>query len=158
MDKVSGISLSTLADNYFVIHVSGEYDYVYESHRKTEIVTLICELIKEKTEKRPDVIFTDRYCSLQSLEFINCSIKYTAKGNKPRLIQFQKDESCLNAKFKKSGNTMNVMVASGLSKGNCISHSVPTLLDSGRKKMSHAKPPTHRLNQINRTGVGKKGI
>jgi hypothetical protein len=29
-DAIDSISLSTLSDNYFVIHVPSEYDYVYE--------------------------------------------------------------------------------------------------------------------------------
>ena len=36
--NISHISVSLLSDNFFVIHVPQEYDYVYVSGRKTEIV------------------------------------------------------------------------------------------------------------------------
>ena len=39
--NVSHISVSLLSDNFFVIHVPQEYDYVYASGRKTEIVAAL---------------------------------------------------------------------------------------------------------------------
>ena len=39
--NISHISVSLLSDNFFVIHVPQEYDYVYVSGRKTEIVAAL---------------------------------------------------------------------------------------------------------------------
>ena len=39
--NINHISVSLLSDNFFVIHVPQEYDYVYVSGRKTEIVAAL---------------------------------------------------------------------------------------------------------------------
>lgn len=39
--NISHISVSLLSDNFFVIHVPQEYDYVYVSGRKTEIIAAL---------------------------------------------------------------------------------------------------------------------
>lgn len=39
--NISHISVSLLSDNFFVIHVPQEYDYVYASARKTEIIAVL---------------------------------------------------------------------------------------------------------------------
>jgi len=128
--SVTGISLSTLQDNYFVIHVFGEYDYIYESPKKNEIITLISELFKDGTSQKLNVNFTD-------------NVEYIAKGGKKRTIHFVKDEAAKEAKFKKSGEVMTVSVATGLSK------------DVGRKKERMIKQ-SNVITQINRNGVSNK--
>ena len=39
--NISHISVSLLSDNFFVIHVPQEYDYVYVSGQKTEIIAAL---------------------------------------------------------------------------------------------------------------------
>lgn len=39
--NISHISVSLLSDNFFVIHVPQEYDYVYASGSKTEIIAAL---------------------------------------------------------------------------------------------------------------------
>ncbi len=68
------ISMSTLADNFFILHVPTEYDYVVESKKKSEVVTVLCEVIKELTGNRPQITFSDKYgifceCSKPDLAF-----------------------------------------------------------------------------------------
>ena len=36
--NISHISVSLLSDNFFVVHVPQEYDYVYASGRKSEVI------------------------------------------------------------------------------------------------------------------------
>jgi hypothetical protein len=60
LSSVAGISMSTLQDNFFILHIPAEYDYLIESKRKTEIVTVLWELIKEVTGNRPQITFSDR--------------------------------------------------------------------------------------------------
>ena len=43
LDKISGVSLSTMPDNFFCVHVGGEYDYLLVSNKKTEIVKVLCQ-------------------------------------------------------------------------------------------------------------------
>lgn len=41
ISNISHISASLLNDNFFIIHVPSEYDYVYVSGRKTEVVSIL---------------------------------------------------------------------------------------------------------------------
>lgn len=41
LSNISHISTSLLSDNFFLVHVPSEYDYVYVSGRKTEIVSIL---------------------------------------------------------------------------------------------------------------------
>ncbi len=41
LSNISHISTSQLSDNFFLIHVPTEYDYLYISGRKTEIVAVL---------------------------------------------------------------------------------------------------------------------
>ena len=49
MSNISHISTSRLRDNFFVIHVPTEYDYVYVSEHKVEIMTLLQRLHRTAT-------------------------------------------------------------------------------------------------------------
>jgi len=76
--------LSTLADDFFVLHVPSEYDNVFESVFKTELISLIKEKITESGRNVP-VNFTD-------------NIEYTLKkegfgGGGKKTIKFVKDAS-----------------------------------------------------------------
>eukprot|EP00696_Hemimastix_kukwesjijk_P020263 gnl/Hemi2/9820_TR3411_c0_g1_i1.p1 gnl/Hemi2/9820_TR3411_c0_g1~~gnl/Hemi2/9820_TR3411_c0_g1_i1.p1 ORF type:complete len:186 (+),score=30.50 gnl/Hemi2/9820_TR3411_c0_g1_i1:84-641(+) len=44
LTKINGVSLSQLSDNFFTVHVLGEYDYLLVSGKKTEIVTTLCDI------------------------------------------------------------------------------------------------------------------
>lgn len=49
LSNISHISTSLLSDNFFLIHVPSEYDYVYVSGRKTEIVSTLRLAYQEAT-------------------------------------------------------------------------------------------------------------
>ena len=49
--NMSHISVSLLSDNFFVIHVPQEYDYVYVSGRKTEIIAALRLAYSEATSE-----------------------------------------------------------------------------------------------------------
>jgi myosin-1 len=51
LDKVSGVTLSPLADNFCVLHVSGDFDYVLVFERKTEFVTALNDALTAKGQK-----------------------------------------------------------------------------------------------------------
>lgn len=58
--NATGLSLSTLQDDFFVIHFgSGDYDMAYASPKKTEIMCIIYEQFKELTNSTLQVNFTD---------------------------------------------------------------------------------------------------
>ena len=41
LGNISHISTSLMSDNFFIIHVPVEYDYLFVSRRKTEIVSIL---------------------------------------------------------------------------------------------------------------------
>jgi len=100
MKSITGVSLSKLADNYFVLHVPAEYDYVYESAKKTVFVILLNREYK-RIQNRPLEIRV-----VQNIEF---KLK---KGTKE--IQFTKDEQIHDAVLKKNKGKLQVTVASGV--------------------------------------------
>lgn len=49
LKDVSGVSVSPLADNFVVLQVAKEYDYVFVAERKTELLTALNDAIKTLT-------------------------------------------------------------------------------------------------------------
>eukprot|EP00455_Lapot_gusevi_P016296 TRINITY_DN1837_c0_g1_i15.p1 TRINITY_DN1837_c0_g1~~TRINITY_DN1837_c0_g1_i15.p1 ORF type:complete len:865 (+),score=234.52 TRINITY_DN1837_c0_g1_i15:192-2597(+) len=47
--SVASVSVSPLSDNFFVINVPSEYDYVFISERKTEIIAALCDVYRTCT-------------------------------------------------------------------------------------------------------------
>jgi len=78
--KIAKISVSHLADNLFVLHVMGEYDYVFLAERKTELLAELVEEYKLLTQNKLPVEFCD-------------SISYTDKDKSQHRITFQQDLS-----------------------------------------------------------------
>jgi hypothetical protein len=75
--NISHISTSTLRDNFFIIHVPTEYDYVYLSEYKMEIMTLLQKLQQVATGMEMS-LHVDNILTFQTdkdqvrrLEFIN---------------------------------------------------------------------------------------
>eukprot|EP00299_Pterocystis_sp_00344_P000561 c10143_g1_i1.p1 GENE.c10143_g1_i1~~c10143_g1_i1.p1 ORF type:complete len:258 (-),score=48.06 c10143_g1_i1:52-804(-) len=61
ISKLKSISLSTLPDNFFCIHVSQEYDYLMVSGRKVEIVTVLRMNYNNLTQKVLEINFSDSF-------------------------------------------------------------------------------------------------
>jgi len=59
LGNIQQLSLSTLADNFVVVHV-GEYDTALESKYKTEFITILMENYQLTTGRSLNVNFTDR--------------------------------------------------------------------------------------------------
>jgi len=102
ISSVGSLSLSTLSDNYIVVHCPSEYDNLFENDKKTEIVAVLCELAKN-SGRELTVNFSD-------------SISYKIKTKDSRNVNFSKNESAAQATVKKSGKNLNVQVKSGLPK------------------------------------------
>jgi len=96
--SIRAISLSTLADNYFVVHTGGsEADFLLENEHKTEIVMLL----REQTREAVQITFND-------------NITYKLATGDSRTINFQKNESASRVQLKKAGKQLTVGIASGL--------------------------------------------
>ncbi len=47
--NIGHLSTSLLQDNFFVVHVPSEYDYLFVSSRKTEVVSVLMKAYSEAT-------------------------------------------------------------------------------------------------------------
>jgi len=59
ISTVGGVSLSTKADNYFIIHVPKEYDYLFICDRKTEFITALSDQYQLALGKPLPLTFKD---------------------------------------------------------------------------------------------------
>ena len=57
--KISAVSLSKLADNFVVVHVASQYDYVFECERKTELITSMVDAYRTATGSALQLNFVD---------------------------------------------------------------------------------------------------
>ena len=103
ISSVGSVSLSTLADNYIVIHCPNEYDFLVENDKKTEITMVLLEACKNATGREIQVNFND-------------SITYKIKTKDTRTVKFAKNEAAQNALLKKSGKNLTVQIKTGLPK------------------------------------------
>lgn len=79
LTQLSSVGLSELADNFFVLRVDSEYDYVLDNIRKTEIVTLLNELF-ELSKRKLTIVFSNQ-------------LKYKIKSKRERTIKFEQSSS-----------------------------------------------------------------
>lgn len=56
MSNISHISTSLLSDNFFVIHVPTEYDYLLVSPRKTEIIGALRQAYSVATKEELQLV------------------------------------------------------------------------------------------------------
>ena len=103
ISSIGSISLSTLCDNYIVIHCPSEYDNLFENDKKTEILAVLSEVVKNSTGRDITVNFND-------------NLQYKIKTKDSRSVKFTKNEGAATAILKKSGKNLNVQVKSGLPK------------------------------------------
>ncbi|KCV73289.1 myosin I [Fonticula alba] len=95
LDKIEAVSVSTLADDVVVFHIPGEYDNVFETVFKTELISLMVEKAKDHFGKTLNVRFSD-------------AITYTVKkvgfsGAGTRVIKFQHDSTVKIPTMNKNG-------------------------------------------------------
>lgn len=122
--SIGSISLSTLSDNYIVIHVPSEYDNLFENDKKTEIATVLCECYENSTGRELAINFND-------------SISYKIKTKDTRNVRFQKNEAAATAMLKKAGKNLTVSIKSGLPKDT---DTTPKNFANRGASSSHAGP------------------
>lgn len=66
MQNTEKVSLSELSDNFFALRIPSEYDCLMASTRKSEIVTVLVEAVKQlissnSPENELQVVFSHRY-------------------------------------------------------------------------------------------------
>eukprot|EP01101_Sappina_pedata_P012200 TRINITY_DN8339_c0_g1_i1.p1 TRINITY_DN8339_c0_g1~~TRINITY_DN8339_c0_g1_i1.p1 ORF type:complete len:199 (+),score=52.94 TRINITY_DN8339_c0_g1_i1:73-597(+) len=82
------ISMSTLPDNFFAIHIPIEYDYLMVSSRKIELVIKLLEAYERLTSRPLQVNFSDRF-------------EYKAAASLVKEIVFTKGEGGVNTAISK---------------------------------------------------------
>ncbi|XP_041798988.1 myosin IEb [Chelmon rostratus] len=143
LNKIQSVSLSTLQDDFFIIHEE-EYDSVLQSVFKTEFLSLLVKRYQEKTQKKLPLKFNNL------LEF---KVKkggwgpFSSSGS--RQIQFQVGQGD-EAILKPSGKVLQVSIGPGLPK-----NSRPTRRDNRKSRyMSNQAPPTSQYNSAPRSRGG----
>ncbi|XP_067456347.1 myosin IEb [Thunnus thynnus] len=130
LNKIQSVSLSTLQDDFFIIHEE-EYDSVLQSVFKTEFLSLLVKRYQDKTQKKLPLKFNNL------LEF---KVKkggwgpFSSAGS--RQIQFQMGQGD-EAVLKPSGKVLQVSIGAGLPK-----NSRPTRTDKRKSRyMGNQAPP-----------------
>ncbi|CAM9890129.1 unnamed protein product [Lampetra planeri] len=148
LNKIEGVSLSTLQDDFFIVH-EAEYDSLLESMFKTEFLSLLVKRYEERTQRKLHMKFAN------SLEF---KVKKEGwggwpGGGGPRQVSFVQGQGDV-AVLKPSGKQFTIAIGQGLP-----SNSRPTRRDapSGRSRpqnratASHGgpqfRPPQHQHQQ-----------
>ncbi|NP_001118234.1 amoeboid myosin I [Strongylocentrotus purpuratus] len=105
LNHIHSVSLSTLQDDMFVLHVSEEYDSILESTFKTEFLTVLNKKFQETLQQKLMVNFND------SIEF---SVKKEGwGGGGTRTVRFAQGQGD-TAVLKPSSKILTVSIGSGL--------------------------------------------
>ncbi|KAI8803169.1 P-loop containing nucleoside triphosphate hydrolase protein, partial [Cladochytrium replicatum] len=105
IQDIAGVSLSTKADDFFVLHVKNDYDTVMENPLKTELLTVLSERYGIVTGQMLDLTFSDK-------------IKYTVKKTTWQSggvceIHFVTDNTCRIPTVMSKGKISEVKVKTG---------------------------------------------
>ncbi|KAJ3600036.1 hypothetical protein NHX12_033988 [Muraenolepis orangiensis] len=122
--SISGVSLSTRQDDFFVVH-EAQYDSLLESCFKTEFLSLLCKRYEQNINRKLTLCFNDR------LEFRVKKEGWGGGGS--RMLLFQMGQGDL-AQSKPGGKTLTVTVGDGLPKNSKPSRrSAPQSRGGGRQ-------------------------
>jgi len=102
LKDVQSCSLSTLKDNFVVIHCPPT-DLLIECSHKTEMLAVMLEYYQKLTSRQFALNF-------------NNSISYTIPGGDTRQLSFTQDPSCQRPKLKKAGRQLTISIAIGIGK------------------------------------------
>lgn len=61
LDEIDAVSVSTLPDGMFCMHMPESYDYVFESDKKTELIDVLATAIQKKANKKMTVNVSDKF-------------------------------------------------------------------------------------------------
>uniref|UniRef100_A0A4W6DKU8 Osteoclast-stimulating factor 1 n=1 Tax=Lates calcarifer TaxID=8187 RepID=A0A4W6DKU8_LATCA len=135
LSKIQSVSLSTLQDDFFIIHEE-EYDSVLQSIFKTEFLSLLVKRYQDKTQKKLPLKFNN---------LLEYKVKkggwgpFSSSGS--RQIQFQVGQGD-EAVLKPSGKVLQVSIGPGLPK-----NSRPTRKDNRKSRyMGNQAPPSNNYS------------
>jgi len=141
LKSIESISLSTLQDDIFVIHVRDEYDSVLESMFKTEFLHLLSKKIEAFNSNKLSINFNNK---------LTFKVKKEGwGGGGSRQINFFCSGQGNVPILKASGKTLNVTVGQGLPENSRPEIRNMRPARSAPKHMNHtrrAPPPSNRPN------------
>ncbi|KAI1715922.1 myosin head (motor domain) domain-containing protein [Ditylenchus destructor] len=117
LDKIQGIGLSPLQDDFLVVYVEGEYSSLLETPLKTELISALSKRYKERTGRQLPLDFKQSH--LITLK----KTRYDIGTPSPRQIQFSCDSTLDNGRdpfappniqLKPVGKVLQVSVPPGL--------------------------------------------
>ncbi|XP_074490931.1 unconventional myosin-If [Sebastes fasciatus] len=106
--SISGVSLSTRQDDFFILHES-QYDSLLESNFKTEFLSLLSKRYEDVNKRKLTISFTDR------LEFRVKKEGWGGGGS--RVVAFQRGQGDVS-QLKPAGKTLTITVGDGLPKSS----------------------------------------
>uniref|UniRef100_A0A4W4GQQ5 Osteoclast-stimulating factor 1 n=1 Tax=Electrophorus electricus TaxID=8005 RepID=A0A4W4GQQ5_ELEEL len=115
MDKIMAVSLSTLQDDFLILH-EHEYDSLLECVFKTEFLSLLARRFEEKTQKKLPIKFGNTLEMKLKKESWG---PWSAAGS--RQVQFIQGQGN-SAVLKPSNKTLQVSIGPGLPKNSRESH------------------------------------
>jgi myosin I len=106
--KITGVTLSTLADDFFVLHVSDDYDSVMENFLKTELITVLSENY---------TVWAGKPLSVKFQDVISYTVKKTTwQSGGTCELRFVPDSSLKFAVPKNNGKSCEIRCPVGLPK------------------------------------------
>jgi len=96
LDEIDGVSVSSLTDGHFCLHVPNQYDYLFESDKKTEILDTLSEVFRNR-DKNLKVNVADKF-------------EYNPKGSDVMSVNFVLDEGAESSFLESGGNGLTVHV------------------------------------------------
>ena len=97
--NISRLSASLLSDNFFVVHVPLEYDYLFVSGRKTEIITVLRQAFTEATSQELSIAMQNMY----DIVVILCSIVSMADLH---VVSLGRHSECLDSGINTAGQIL----------------------------------------------------
>ncbi|XP_059157051.1 unconventional myosin-Ie-like isoform X2 [Physella acuta] len=109
LDQISGIVMSTMQDDFFVLNVNNEYGSFLENVFKTEFLTVLAKKYKERTNREISIQFQD------TLDF---QVKKEGwGGGGSRQVKFLRGAGDI-AQLKPSSKVLTVTIGPGLPKNS----------------------------------------
>ncbi|KAI8789436.1 unconventional myosin-Ie-like isoform X1 [Biomphalaria glabrata] len=131
IDQISGIVMSTMQDDFFILNVNNEYGSFLENVFKTEFLTVLSKKYKERTGKELRINFTD------AMEF---QVKKEGwGGGGTRQVRFVRGTGDI-ALLKPSSKVLTVSIGQGLPKDSRPGRK-PVVKNGGMQQSRKLGPP-----------------
>ncbi|CAG5115369.1 unnamed protein product, partial [Candidula unifasciata] len=147
LDQISGISMSTMQDDYFILNVQNDYGSLLENVFKTEFLTVLSKKYKERTGKELYIQFSD------SLDF---NVKKEGwGGGGTRQVRFVRGVGDI-AQLKPSSKVLTVSIGPGLPKDSRPGKKqIVNKVNGGVKQSRPVGPPAPQGVVSSRGGPGR---